>query len=186
MPKALLVIDVQEEWRDPNSPLYLGDDFKDLVMNINDLVLFSRQHSIPVIWVKHVLKADGSDRERFQPEDVSYMVEGTKGAELMSELRPLTSEVVLQKNKFSCFLGTNLEELLKKMHIDELILCGIMTNTCVRTTAFDGYQRSYKITIIRDACASDSKETDEFTFKDIQNLMFNSECVSVADFKKSG
>ncbi len=186
MSKALLVIDAQEEWRDPNSPLYLGSDFKDLVENINGLVFLSRQNSIPVIWVKHVLKADGSDRERFQPKDVNFMVEGTKGAQIMSELKPLPSEIILQKNKFSCFLGTNLEELLKKMHIDELIICGIMTNTCVRTAAFDGYQRSYKITIIKDACASDSKETDEFTFKDIQNLMFSSECVSVAEFKKSG
>lgn len=184
MPKALLIIDVQEEWRSPKSPLYLGD-FNDLVQNVKSLANFARSKSIPVIWVTHVLKADGSDRERFQPKDVSFMVEGSNGAQIMSELKPLPKEIVLKKNKLSCFLGTNLEALLKKTKVDELILCGIMTNGCVRTAAIDAYQRSFKVTLIKDCCGTDSKETDEFTFKDLSNLCFGLECLSLEQFKKN-
>ena len=111
------------------------------------------------------------------------MVEGTKGSELMSELKPFPSERLIQKNKLSAFLGTKWEEWLKELNRDELVLCGIMTNGCVRTAAIDGYQRGYKITIITDCCASDSKETDDFTFKDLQNLMFGSECTSLENGK---
>ncbi len=181
--QALLVIDVQEEWRDPNSPLYLGSDFKELVKNVNDLVTLCRSKAIPVIWVKHILRVDGSDRERFQPKDVSYLVEGSKNAEFMSDLKPLPSEPVLKKNRLSCFLGTNLDDLLKKMNIDELILCGIMTNGCVRTTTIDAYQRNFKVSLVKDCCGSGSKETDEFTFKDLQSLMFGAQILSLADFK---
>jgi len=183
MSKALLVIDVQEEWRNPDSALYLGSDFKGLTKNIQELVQFFRQSSIPIIWVTHVLKADGSDRERFQPKDVTFFVEGTKDVQLMSELKPLPSETMLKKNKLSCFLGTNLEELLKQKKVDELILCGIMTNGCVRTTAIDAYQRNFKVSIVKDCCASGSAETDEFTFKDLLSLTFGLECVSLAELK---
>jgi len=179
----MLVIDVQEEWRTPDSPLYLGD-FKELVAKVKELVEVSRKKGIPVIWVRHVLNADGSDRERFQPKDMNFMVEGTKGAQIMSELKPLPSETILRKNKLSCFLDTNLDELLKKMKVDELILSGIMTNGCVRTTAIDASSRNFKVTLVKDCCSTDSKETDEFTFKDLKNLLFGLECISLDEFRR--
>jgi len=184
MSKALLVIDVQEGWRNPSSPLYLGSDFKDLTKNIQELVQFCRSKSISVVWVTHVLKADGSDRERFQPPEISFFVEGTKDVQLMSELQPLPSETVLKKNRLSCFLGTNLQELLKRENMDELVLCGIMTNGCVRTTAIDAYQRNLKVVVVKDCCASGDSEVDEFTFKDLKNLLFGFECPPLEDFKK--
>ncbi len=72
------------------------------------------------------------------------------------------------KNSISPFYKTGLELYLKKGKIGEAIVMGIMTNLCVRSTVSDAYGRGIGVTIIKDACVSDSEVTDRFTLQDIK------------------
>jgi len=78
------------------------------------------------------------------------------------------SDRVLTKNKISPFYNTDLEEILKELTPDQLVVAGILTNLCVRSAVSDAYDRDYHIKVVTDACVSDSHETDKFTFKDLK------------------
>ncbi len=61
-----------------------------------------------------------------------------------------------------------MEIYLQGKNVDELIIGGIMTNLCVRSAVSDAYDRDFRLTVVKDACVSDSASTDRFTFKDIR------------------
>ena len=54
------------------------------------------------------------------------------------------------------------------MGIEELLIAGILTNLCVRSAVQDAYDRDYKISIVSDCCVSFTKETQEFTLRDLK------------------
>jgi nicotinamidase-related amidase len=85
------------------------------------------------------------------------------------------------KNRFSVFSNKDFDNFLKKNKIEELIVGGLITNCCVRATIIDAYNLGYKTTIVKEICASDSKETDEFTFKDLKSLLFGIKIVGLKD-----
>ena len=156
MSKVLLLVDFQEEWRDKNSEYYLGE-FKEKVANAKLLLELFRSRKLPIIFTQHV-----------EMGSTSAFAEGSKNAEVIKELSPAKNESVIVKHKISPFYETKLAEILKKAKVDEIVVCGIMTNLCVRSAISDAYDRDFKITVIKDCCASDSKETDEFTFNDLK------------------
>lgn len=56
-----------------------------------------------------------------------HSVKGTRGAEVAEGIEPREEDIIIDKTTYSGFYGTDLEERLKKMGIDELILCGVCT-----------------------------------------------------------
>lgn len=65
------------------------------------------------------------------------------------------------KYRISAFYSTTLEAILSANDIDHLVLCGVSTNWAVEGTARDAHDRNFKVTIVKDACASDSDENQE-------------------------
>lgn len=51
--------------------------------------------------------------------------------------------------------------------IKQVIVCGILTNLCVRSFIQDAYDRDFNITVIKDCCVAHTPETQEFTFYDL-------------------
>jgi nicotinamidase-related amidase len=156
MPSVLLIIDFQAEWRDKGSEYYLGN-FNSKVRNAALLVEYLHKMKLPVIFTRYI-----------ELGSTTAFAEGTKNAQLMSELKVDPSDRVLTKNKISPFYNTDLEKILKEVKTDELVIGGIMTNLCVRSAVSDAYDRDYKIKVVTDACVSDSNEVDKFTFRDLK------------------
>jgi len=65
---------------------------------------------------------------------------GTHGAEIVAELRPLPTEIVIDKKKYSAFFGTPLLALLIDRRVDTCIIVGGSTSNCIRTAAVDAMQ----------------------------------------------
>jgi isochorismate hydrolase len=86
------------------------------------------------------------------------IIYGSKEWELMKNLSPLETEPVLDKNRYSAFYETNLDESLRSRGIEELIMTGVMTNCCCETTAKDGFVRDYRIFFVSDATATVNEE----------------------------
>lgn len=181
MSKCLLIIDAQEAWRDKNSSFYLGD-LKEFIGATNQLIAWAREQKIPIIFSLHKFKPDGSDILRQELGKLDEFIDGRPGAKLISALDKKEGDIILIKNRFSIFSNSELDEILKREKIDELIMGGLTTNCCVRATVVDAYNKEYNITIIKEACASDSKETDEFTFRDLRFLHFGLKIKSIKEF----
>ncbi|HMB94122.1 MAG TPA: isochorismatase family cysteine hydrolase [Rhodothermales bacterium] len=161
---ALLVIDLIEDYFDvdlwPHSQLPQARTR--LTEKTNALVAWCRQENIPIIWVRQAFKPDLSDaflhvRTRSQ----RYAIQGTPGAMLLPELNVADTDTVITKQRFSAFYQTNLDDVLARLGTRTLILAGITTAWCVRSTAVDAYQRDLQIVLARDCIDGFTREEHE-------------------------
>ncbi|MSS74051.1 cysteine hydrolase [Candidatus Pacearchaeota archaeon] len=152
--KALILVDFENEWTDKSSDYFVGD-ISDLIKKTNKLLDYCRKNGYKIIFTTHIEK-----------DSNSAFVQDSKNVEIIKELHKQNSDVLITKNKISPFYKTNLEKELKE--INEIVICGILTNLCVRSLAQDAYDRDFKITIIKDCCRAFDEETHEFTLKDLK------------------
>ena len=68
--------------------------------------------------------------------------------------------------------------------IKEIVICGILTNLCVRSLAQEAYDRDFQITIIKDCCVAFDAETHEFTLKDLKATREEIEFLNLNEFTK--
>jgi len=134
MKTALLVIDVQRD--------VVANAFRrnEVVANIEHLVESARKAEVPIIWVQH------SDDE---------LVKGSEGWAYVSELRMGNGEPVVHKQFGDSFEGTNLDELLQELAIEQLIVCGAQTDACIRSTLHGAIARGYNAMLVSDAHTTD-------------------------------
>ncbi|MCU1546869.1 MAG: rutB [Homoserinimonas sp.] len=78
---------------------------------------------------------------------------GTWGSEFY-EVQPQPGEPVIVKNRFSSFVGTNLDLVLRSRGIQSLLFTGVTTETCVESSLRDGLFHEYYVTLIEDCAAS--------------------------------
>lgn len=152
--KALMLIDFEKEWIDRDSDYFVGN-ISSTVKKTNQLIDYCRNKGYKIIFTVHIEKESG---EAF--------VENSKNVELIDEIHREKSDIVILKNKISPFFKTDLENHLK--NIGEIVVCGILTNLCVRSLVQDAYDRDFEIKVIKDCCVAFDKETQEFTFKDLK------------------
>jgi nicotinamidase-related amidase len=82
------------------------------------------------------------------------LVQGTRGAELIDELRPRPEDYVLVKKRRSAFHATELDFHLRARGIDTLIVGGVATNLGVENTVRDAWDRDYNLGVGPDSCAA--------------------------------
>jgi len=93
-----------------------------------------------------------------------HAMAGTPGAEVITELapRPGRLELVVPKRFYGAFDGTRLDELLRGLNADEVVLVGQHSHICIRHSAYGAFLRGYRITVPRDAvCAFDGVDEEE-------------------------
>ena len=85
------------------------------------------------------------------------------------QLEPRPNEFIVNKHRYSAFVGTKLDSVLRTLKIDTLLMCGVATNVCVESTARDGYMLDYNILFMEDCCAAFSKKAHNMTVDNINN-----------------
>lgn len=155
---ALLVIDMQNDFLNPKSPAYT-ENAKYIIPNLKKLIKTARRNKIPVIFTAHCHqdpKIDGGMTAEWWPEirNRSTLVAGSKGAEIIDELKPLNKEKIIYKHRYSAFYNTDLEIYLRGLGVTDLIITGIMTGICVESTARDAFFRDFRVFVVGDATAA--------------------------------
>jgi nicotinamidase-related amidase len=123
------------------------------------LLATARRKNIPVFFTRFELRADGADigvygRKRALLDSPHWVLEGSRGAELVPELNPLPHEIVFVKKKPSAFFGTPLLGFLVDRSVDTVIVCGGSTSNCVRATVYDASSYNFR-TIVAQDCVFD-------------------------------
>jgi len=89
-------------------------------------------------------------RERPELKDKLYFY-GTWGAEIIDALKPQQEDVVIKKQKYDGFIGTNLDIVLRTLRIKYLLFLGIATNVCVESTLRHAFFLDYSPILVSDA-----------------------------------
>lgn len=90
---------------------------------------------------------------------------GTKGADYY-RIKPAPGDVEIVKNRYSSFVNTPLDFVLKsRPSCDTLVICGLTTECCVETTVRDAFVRDYHVFVPHDATAAYSRDLHEVSLK---------------------
>jgi ureidoacrylate peracid hydrolase len=80
-------------------------------------------------------------------------IKDTGNTEIVSELTPQPSDIVVTKHRFSGFYGTDLDVILRGLDIKYLVFTGCTTSVCVESTLRDAMFRDYRCLLLADCTA---------------------------------
>jgi len=135
------------------------------IPNTRRLLDAFREAGREVIYTRHgALLPDGRDmiaRRRRRDTDAqqstgmpAMWARGSYEHEIIDELKPRAGELVLDKNASGAFNGTAIDQLLRNLGIETLVVVGIATDMCVETTSRDAADRGYNVIVVEDATAT--------------------------------
>lgn len=173
---ALIVIDMLNDFL----AKWPEDRKQRLISSINDLIGMMRQRHCPIIWVRQEFEPDLRDAfPEMIDKGIRITIRGTRGCLIVSDLDVASSDATVVKKRYSAFFKTDLDQLLQTLMPDQLVLAGINTHACVRTTAIDAYQRDWKVTVASDCVDSYDREHHEISIRylgdKIASVMSNAE-----------
>ncbi len=168
MKEALLVIDMLNDFVREGAPLEVPDT-RAIIPVIRQEIDKAHAAGNPVIYVCDTHAAD--DREFTKFGWPAHAVKGTRGAEIVDELRPVGTDIVIPKATYSGFYGTDLDTSLRRLGIDSLRLTGDVTHICILFTAADAVLRDYKVTVVEDGIAGLAREDHDAALRIMKNVM---------------
>ena len=151
---ALLVVDAQEEYFDPDGPASFPEAL-DRLGNINVLIEAFAAHRAPVAYIRHAHRATGADVGRMgdfaaEGEEDSF-IEGTPRVAFHRALRVPEDPIVITKTRYDSFQGTDLDGILRTLGITTVVIVGYMTSFCCDSTARSAHSRDFRTIFVRDA-----------------------------------
>jgi ureidoacrylate peracid hydrolase len=174
---ALLVIDVQNDFCHPDGVCgkkgYDVHSAISMVPRLKKLVEKARLLDIPVIFIKTEHNENTESRawlDRYGVRNSSLELNCRTGSwgEEFCEVLPKSNELVITKHRYSAFIGTNLNLILRSMGRSSLLFTGVATNTCVESSLRDALSHDYYVTLVEDCCAAFADEDHTGTIRNVQ------------------
>lgn len=149
---VVLVVDLLEDFF-TQPPL--SEMRAELVAATRELTAWARGQGHPVVWVRQEFEPDLSDAFlSMRRTGRRVTIRGTLGCRLLAELEPQPEDHEIIKRRYSAFWATGLADLLAELGGTHLILGGVNTHACIRTTAVDAYQRDWPVILATDLIRS--------------------------------
>ncbi|MCB1445610.1 MAG: cysteine hydrolase [Rhizobiaceae bacterium] len=158
-----------------------------LVSNAARLLALARRTGIPVVSVRIAFRPDHADVVQncaiFRNVVAGKaMIDGSWGAEFHEGLGPRDGEFVVKHSRVNAFYGSQLEEVLRILKADRLIVAGVATNSVVLTTVACAADMGYEVTVIADACSSGNPALHASS---LENMKLVADVVDLAAFEAS-
>jgi ureidoacrylate peracid hydrolase len=165
---ALLIIDMQNFYMLTGQMAYCAGA-EAIVPVINTLAETMRRAGSKIIWLRNitnsgVLKSWPIHYERMKPERVETrkreLAKGGEGFRFWHKMDVRDGDLKINKSRYSAFIpgASNIEKTLGENGIETLVICGIVTNVCVDSTARDAMMLNYRVLVIDDACTAATPE----------------------------
>jgi ureidoacrylate peracid hydrolase len=174
---ALIIIDMQNGFCHEDGFMNkIGLDWttsRDAIGPVKQLADAARAADLPVFYTRYTLNPDYSDAgliTEIFPEimEANGMVRDTWDAEIVDELAPKPGDRVVDKTRYSAFYDTDLEQQLRDLKTEALIVCGVTTNVCVESTVRDAFFRDIRVIVPSDATAAVTPELHEGALEDFR------------------
>ena len=149
---ALLFVDLQNDYLDRSGITPARDG---VTHHCTRLLQTGRLVGLDIIHTHTLVSATGHDAmPHWKKNDIIACQEGSSGALAPPNLSPLENETIITKKYYSAFESGELDKHLKARKIDLLIISGLYTHACIRSTALDAYSHGYQVLIVSDAIGS--------------------------------
>jgi nicotinate phosphoribosyltransferase len=166
MANVILVIDMLRGFMEEGNPLYCGDRARRIIPNIQSLLERELAQNASVFFICDHHDPDDLEFKMFPP----HCVAGTAEAEVIPELARYPGEVILKK-RYSAFYDTDLEEKLKQLKPEKIIVCGVCTDICVCHTVANARNRDYPVEVPVDCVASFDEKAHYFALEHIERVL---------------
>lgn len=156
---ALLVIEMQETFRSD-----LGIISENQIKNIKNLTTHAESNGSKIIYIRH------NDSSKSSQPMINWWGDelkiGSPNWQLIPEIDP-QNNLIIDKNQYSAFFGTDLNDTLKQNGVEDIIITGVMTNCCCETAARDAFMHGYRVFFVNDATSTTSKDLHIATLKNL-------------------
>jgi nicotinamidase-related amidase len=166
--EVLLIIDMLNDFVLEGAPLEMPETRK-VIPAIKKEIENARAKGSPVIYVCDAHEKDDKEFSKFGWP--AHAVKGTKGAEIVDELKPEDGDIIIEKTTYSGFYETELNETLKNLGVSSLRLTGCVTHICVMFTASDAVLRDYKVAVVENGVAGLSKDDHNAALRIMKNVL---------------
>jgi len=155
MKPAIIVVDMLKDNLKESSQNPYFQEGRAIISNLQRLLEDGRKRRFPIVFAcDSFLEGDFIFRGRMKV----HSLRGTKGAEVVDDLKPGPTDMILPKRRFSAFFKTDLDQTLRVLGVDTIVVTGITTEVCVLMTVMDGLSHDFSAILLEDCSASRSKE----------------------------
>lgn len=159
---AILVVDMLNDFFKDGGAMVLegGNVLYDPIETVNNT---ARDLGMPVFWLNQTLSPD----DTLFKKRVVHCLKGTWGVGVVDDLTVAESDVIVPKRRYSGFFQTDLDLHLRERQIRQVIVTGVVTNICVRSTVNDAFFLGYDVFVPDDCVMATSDQLQESHLYDI-------------------
>jgi nicotinamidase-related amidase len=164
---ALLIVDMQNDFVRVGAPMEVPQA-RDTIPQHQQLIQYFRKSHLPIVYTRFLA---GSERRllwEFSPQLAPPTLACHAGHErfyadihktldcaaVIDEIAPQPGDAVIDKLGYGAFHGTKLDDSLRKLAVESLVVSGTVTQICVEETAREAFHYGYKTTIVSDGVSS--------------------------------
>ena len=166
MGNVVIVTDMVRGFCEEGHALYLGQPIRDAIPRIRRLLEEEKRKGSTVIFLCDTHDPDDREFNMFPP----HCIRGTEEPEVIPELREF-ADATIPKRRYSGMFETDLEERLRELRPDKVIVVGDCTNICVLYTVADLRNRDYAVEVPADCVVTFDPEAHEFALKEMEGVL---------------
>lgn len=170
---VILVVDMMKDGVLPGAPMQIAGAYATLPA-IKKFLDYGRVNDWAVIYILRIHRVSGIDAELFRrhffDEGKPICIAGTKGVEIPEEIAPKPGDIMVRKQRFSAFFGTELDIILRGLGAKNVYITGTQYPNCIRATAVDSMSLDYNTTIVTDCCSAATEEVAKANIFDLRNM----------------
>ena len=176
---AFIIIDQQKDFNLPGAPFRV-DCGLEAEPYIEQALAATREvnkeiNNIPVFHVFRYYRADVTDCEitrydAFASKGYHGCTIGEEGAEELDPIHPIPGEYCIVKQRWSAFFHTELDLILRRLGVKQVILTGVQTPNCIRGTVWDANSLDYEVIVLTDATNAKTPEVHQANLFDMKNI----------------
>ena len=169
---AIVMVDMQNMYLEQDKRDAFGWPpiwrFDEVVAECALLLADARDKGIPIIYTRQVSRADGADStpamRKLTARTVSAGDEPVDtekagwASQILDAVAPQSGDIVIEKLRWDAFYATELENILRNLDVQRLVVAGLQTNVCVETTSRTAMMKNFEVAVPEDAVSTDGKQ----------------------------
>ena len=164
--KVVLVIDMLNDFMEKGGSLYCGDEGRKIIPFIKDKVKECRASGCRVVYSCDAHAPDDREFKLYS----AHAVKGSRGGRIIDELKPEEGDIIVEKTTVRPFYRSRLEDVLRRLAPDEVIVTGVCTSICVMEAVAGLSVRGYKAVVYKAGVADLDKESHEAALKRMKTV----------------